>query len=125
MTFRALIQHSIDSVTDIGLPLGRTRDKVLNTNNYAESFIKTFKYTILGMRRNKRIDTLVIIIADLLLPYYQLWRDDRIKQTKDHVEATQSGYDIWQAGMAKQLQADEFQVDEISEYVSVHYMQLL
>ncbi|KAG9122185.1 hypothetical protein FRC07_001549 [Ceratobasidium sp. 392] len=58
---KTLVILSPDAVTDIGLPAGYTRDKVLNTNNHAESFIKTFKHTILGMQQNKRVDTLVIV----------------------------------------------------------------
>lgn len=102
-----------DGVTDIGLPAGSTRDKILNTNNFAESFIKTFKYTILGMRRNKRIDTLIITLADILLPYYQLWQDNQVKHAKDCNQTTQSGYDIWQSGSIQQLEGDAFQVNDM------------
>ncbi|KAG9083299.1 hypothetical protein FRC06_004597, partial [Ceratobasidium sp. 370] len=103
----------LDSITDIGLPSGHTRDKILNTNNYAESFIKTFKYTMLGMRRNKRVDTLVIIIADLLLPFYKIWRNNRVHHTKEHVEITHNGYRIWSSGSVKKLDQDsQFQIDD-------------
>ncbi|KAF8593340.1 hypothetical protein BDV93DRAFT_461414, partial [Ceratobasidium sp. AG-I] len=104
-----------DSITDIGLPLGATRDHILNTNNYAESFIKTFKYTILGMRRNKRIDTLVIILADILLPYYRIWQNDRVKHAKDYTNATQLGYEIWQNGLVQKTTGNQFQVNDMSK----------
>ncbi|QRV99035.1 hypothetical protein RhiJN_27054 [Ceratobasidium sp. AG-Ba] len=104
-----------DSVTDIGLPVGHTRDKILNTNNHAESFIKTFKHTMLGMRQNKRVDTLVIIIADILLPFYQIWRRDRIRHTKQHIETSHGGYQIWSSGRVKTTGMEsQFQVDDLA-----------
>ncbi|KAG8790885.1 hypothetical protein FRC12_010763 [Ceratobasidium sp. 428] len=110
---KTLVILSPDAVTDIGLPAGYTRDKVLNTNNHAESFIKTFKHTILGMQQNKRVDTLVIVLADLLLPFYRIWRRDTVQHTKEHAEVTHNGYCIWSSGFVKQLQGRQnFQVDD-------------
>ncbi|QRV77110.1 Ulp1 protease family, carboxy-terminal catalytic domain protein [Ceratobasidium sp. AG-Ba] len=103
-----------ESVTDIGLPAGHTRDKILNTNNHAESFIKTFKHTVLGMRRNERIDTLAIIIADILLPFYQIWQNDSVRHTQQHLEITHRGYQIWTSGFVKTLaNQQEYSVDDI------------
>ncbi|KAG9085071.1 hypothetical protein FRC06_003748 [Ceratobasidium sp. 370] len=103
-----------DSITDIGLPSGHTCSKILNTNNYAESFIKTFKYTMLGRRCNKQVDTLVIIIADLLLPFYKIWDNNRVHHTKEHVEITHNGYHIWSSGSVKKLDQDsQFQIDDL------------
>ena len=102
-----------DSVTDIGLPDGYTRDKILNTNNYADAFIKTFKSTMLGMRRNKRVDTLVIIIADIMLPYYRIWRDSRVKHAKDHIEVTHEGYKYWESNSKKHLGGQQYHVDVV------------
>lgn len=67
------------------------------------------------MRRNKRIDTLVIILADIMLPYYQMWRNDRVKHAKDYIDATQRGYDIWKGSLVDKLDGGEFQVDEITQ----------
>jgi hypothetical protein len=74
---------------------------------------------MLGMRRNKRIDTLVIILADLLLPYYRIWQDDQVKHTKAHIQATQGGYEIWQDGMVQHLGNEMYQVNAMSRYVQV------
>lgn len=98
-------------MTDIGLPEGFTRDKILNTNNFAEAFIKTFKSTMLGMRRNKRVDTLVIILADVMLPYYHIWRDDQIRHAKDHIEVTHNGYTLWSTDCIQVVDEDKFQVN--------------
>lgn len=66
------------------------------------------------MRRNKRVDTLVIILADLMLPYYRIWQDSRVKHAKQYNEATQAGYDIWQNGLVQQVKHNQFQVNDIS-----------
>ncbi|KAG8706916.1 hypothetical protein FRC09_002125 [Ceratobasidium sp. 395] len=101
-----------DCVTDIGLPAGAVRDGILNTNNYAESIIKTFKSQFLGMRKNKRIDTLVIIICDVFFPYYEQWKDDRIRHAKSYVATTESGYNIWCNGQVKRSKiGNGFDVD--------------
>lgn len=110
-----------DSITNIGLPDGYTRDKILNTNNHAELFIKTFKHTILGMRCNKRVDMLVIIIADILLLFYRIWKRDSVKHTKEHVEVTHAGYCIWSSGSIKEQQAGiQFQVDDFIRYLHLN-----
>ena len=67
------------------------------------------------MRRNKRIDTLVILLADIMLPYYRIWQDDRVKHAKDYTEASQSGYEIWQNGLVQQIDANQFQVNDMSK----------
>lgn len=69
------------------------------------------------MRRNKRVDTLVITLADLLLPYYRIWQDSRVKHAKDYTEATQSGYDIWQSGLVQHMGGEAFQVNDMSKYI--------
>ncbi|KAG8730395.1 hypothetical protein FRC12_020288 [Ceratobasidium sp. 428] len=84
-----------DSVTDIGLPHEATRDVVLSTNNYSESIIKTFKHLFLGMRKNKRIDTLAMTLRELFFPFYQHAQNNCIRYAKDYIEITQSGYDLW------------------------------
>ncbi|KAF8596304.1 hypothetical protein BDV93DRAFT_514236 [Ceratobasidium sp. AG-I] len=104
-----------DSITDIGLPDGYTRDKILNTNKYAEAFIKTIKSTILGMQRNKRVDTLVIIVADVMLPYYCIWRDNHIRHAKDHIDITHLGYTFWSTDCIQVLDNNKFQVNVFAE----------
>lgn len=43
-----------ESCTDIGLPLGQTRDGTFNTNNWTEAAFKTFDLVFLESRKNKR-----------------------------------------------------------------------
>ncbi|KAG9123935.1 hypothetical protein FRC07_013447 [Ceratobasidium sp. 392] len=89
------------SVTDIGLPDEQLRDSVRSTNNFAASIIKTFKYCnpTFGMRKNRRVDTLVIIIADIFFPYHQVWKDDRIRPAKEYIAAAHVGCDFWYMGL--------------------------
>ncbi|KAF9525919.1 hypothetical protein CPB83DRAFT_513029 [Crepidotus variabilis] len=53
-----------DLWTDIGLPAGELREKMLSTNNWTERAFKTFDQVFLGGRANKSAYHLVLIIAN-------------------------------------------------------------
>ncbi|PPQ89048.1 hypothetical protein CVT25_006708 [Psilocybe cyanescens] len=84
-----------DFWTDIGLPAGENREKMLSTNNWTERAFKTFDQVFLASRANKLAYRLVLIIANQWFNYYREWKNDKPRFNKEEFAKDNKAYEIW------------------------------
>jgi len=101
----------IDMWTDMGIPSGQNRDRMLNTNNWVESSFRVFDKLFLHARANKRyvhseycrnksnilnsIDRLVLIIKEFLT-FYETWEPNHETRNRTVIQELSEGHLIWQ-----------------------------
>ncbi|KAF7295974.1 hypothetical protein MKEN_01412000 [Mycena kentingensis (nom. inval.)] len=92
-----LIEPWIPMYTDIGMPSAQSRDRVWNTNNFAESNFKQFNNIFLDNKNNKRIDRLAAIIHDDHLPYFRYFQTmDR--PNAEYLRLHDQAHRVWESG---------------------------
>ncbi|KAG8892129.1 hypothetical protein FRB99_002935, partial [Tulasnella sp. 403] len=84
-----------DLWTDLGIPAGANRDGMLNTNNWIERAFKTFDTIFLDFRANKRLDRLVIILANEFFPYFAEWEPTHVRRDRKARREILLGHRIW------------------------------
>ncbi|KAJ7243227.1 hypothetical protein C8J57DRAFT_1525687 [Mycena rebaudengoi] len=97
-----------DHWTDIGLPAGQNRDRMLSTKNRTERAFKTFKQVFLGNRTNNRTLSpyytfnkklcsayrLVLILANERFQYYQSWHHKK-KLDQQYSNMAADAHRLW------------------------------
>ncbi|KZV90368.1 hypothetical protein EXIGLDRAFT_837845 [Exidia glandulosa HHB12029] len=106
-----------DRWTDIGLPKSLTRDApMLNTNNWIERAFKTIDQTFLDARANKRIDRLVLVLAEEFFPFYQYWEPKHPTRNADLIRDIRHAHRLWSApGMVEELSDGKWRVSSFRE----------
>ncbi|EJD36355.1 hypothetical protein AURDEDRAFT_174552 [Auricularia subglabra TFB-10046 SS5] len=105
--------------TDMGLPLSMTRDAaMLNTNNWIERAFKTIDQTFLDCRANKRMDRLVIILAEEFFPFYRVWEPKDPTRNADLIKDVRHAHRLWSTpGMVQETEDDLWAVASFRDAV--------